>query len=98
MFLEIVHLRLGTSMENISPGRICAVSVFQLKKFSFCFSYLLSLFAEGDFKFTEADGTFSETQLCRPVEYRGTDFGRQDETGTKIPSFKGTVSKFSIIT
>lgn len=41
VYLELFHWRLGTSMENISPEHICAVSVFQLKEFSFCFPRLL---------------------------------------------------------
>lgn len=84
VYPELFHLRLGTSVETISPGHICAVSVFQLKKYSFCFPCLLSLFAERDCKFTVADGSL-ETRLCRPVEHRGADVGRQDKISMKIP-------------
>lgn len=80
-------------MDNISPGHICAVSVFQLKKFSFCFPCLLSLLAERDCKFTVADGTFSETQLCRPIEHRVES---KTKSALKF-HFKGTVFKCSNI-
>lgn len=69
VYLEFFHFGLVASRGAISSELACAVSVFQLERFDFCFPNFLSLFAARVCEFTEADGTFSETQFCRPGEH-----------------------------
>ena len=76
--------------KKFPQGTFVLCQFFSWRNVSFCFPYLLSPVAERDCKFTVADGTFLETQLCRPVDHRGTDLGKQDKTSTKF-HFKGTV-------